>query len=152
MDDSNWNSVFELGLCGLLLNFWTLFLLFTGLHFEGSWSGWSSMQLVAPAALVIEGSHTSSLMTPPLVSEGSMASGVVTDDSSLGVVGIINLSFSTCCYQWVHLHVIKARIWWWLLFTWGWKGYGDVVEHLHLGPSMQLAQGCLIVCDQQPWP
>ena len=32
------------------------------------------------------------------------------------------------------------------------KGYGDIVEHLHLGPSVKSAQGCLIVCDGQPWP
>ena len=45
------------------------------------------MQLVTPAALVIEGSQTSSWVTPPLVCEGSLASGVLTGDFSLGLWG-----------------------------------------------------------------
>ena len=40
------------------------------------------MQFVNPAVLVIEGSQTSSLVTPPLVCEGGQATGVLTCDSS----------------------------------------------------------------------
>ena len=54
---------------------------------EGSWSGQSSMQLVTPVALVLEGSQTFSLVTPPLVCKGSLVSGVVTFDSSSGLWG-----------------------------------------------------------------
>ena len=41
------------------------------------------MELVTPAALVVEGSQTSSsLVTPPLVCEGSLVSGLPAGDSS----------------------------------------------------------------------
>ena len=42
---------------------------------------------MTPAALVVEGSQTSSLVTPPLVCKESLVSGDVAGDFSWGLLG-----------------------------------------------------------------
>ena len=95
---------------------------------------------MTPAASVIEGSQrSSSWVTPPLVCEGSPASGVLAGDSSseyqgesasasrMGVIGD-STSVSSRSESVGDSSSLE----------WG-RGHGDIVEHLHLGSSMQLA-------------
>ena len=85
MENSNQNSVFESRLYGLWVHFWTLLFCLLVFTLEGSWSGWSSVQLVISASLVIGGSQTSSLVTLTLVCKGGLVCGVVAGNSSSGL-------------------------------------------------------------------
>ena len=106
----------------------------------------ASLVLVTPPWVCRESKTVASLVTPLLVCGGSPSSGLLAGDNSSELGGRINLSFCSRL-----LLLIRVRAWWWLLITKG-KGNGHIVECPNLGPSVQLAQGCLVVCDEQPWP
>ena len=87
------------------------------------------------------------LVTPPLVCKGSPSYGVSDGDTSSGLGGELvsaSVAVGDC-----HLG-IRVRVQWWLLITVKWKGDWHTVECFQMWPSMEAAQGCLIIGDWQP--